>query len=432
MAVYKVPQDVEAEDKLIGPLTFKKAILAGVMLMLLGLAWVLLRIPPRPFWSLIPLPFAAAFGILAFYPSKDQPVEIILAAKIRFALKPRRRIWDQRGVKQLVTITVPRRIERHLTKGYSEGEVSSRLLALAKTLDSRGWAVKNVSLNTFSQPAYASGPSDQRLISPSILPQTMQAPVDVQAADDILDHTSNPTAQHFDQMMNRAAETQRQTAIDRMHQASDEPAAYRAPGQPYIERPGPPPAAMAQEHVEPSAYSMQEPVEPPAARIEIRHPGTRHAVGNPTNAGFATFGATTLQAPDDDDSYQQQPEAPSQEEAEFLAKVRKQQGATNHHSSNMKRIKTPKEIENEEKQEKEHKRKSEAAKNARATGEEKSRAAKSKKHDADQAAQTSPDPSNPAILELANNDDLNIATLARQAKVATDKLDDGEVVISLR
>ena len=137
-----------------------------------------------------------------------------------------------------------------------------------------------------------------------------------------------------------------------------------------------------------------------------------------------------MQAPDDEIA--QQPEVPSQEEAEFLAKVRKQQSATSHHSSNMKRIKTPKEIENEKSKEKEHKRKTDDAKKARATSEENSQAASSKKHAVDQATQASPDPSNPAILELANNDDLNIATLARQAKVATDKLDDGEVVISLR
>lgn len=40
---------------------------------------------------------------------------------------------------------------------------------------------------------------------------------------------------------------------------------------------------------------------------------------------------------------------------------------------------------------------------------------------------------NPAILELANNDDLNVATIARQANKANGKKpDDGEVVISLR
>ena len=45
----------------------------------------------------------------------------------------------------------------------------------------------------------------------------------------------------------------------------------------------------------------------------------------------------------------------------------------------------------------------------------------------DQPATT---PVDPAIINLANNDDLNVETIARQAK--KDMPDDGEVVISLR
>ena len=40
-------------------------------------------------------------------------------------------------------------------------------------------------------------------------------------------------------------------------------------------------------------------------------------------------------------------------------------------------------------------------------------------------------PVDTAIINLANNDDLNIATLARQANKVQEHLDDGEVVISL-
>lgn len=420
MSVYKVPQDVEAEDKLIGPLTFRKAAFAGVMAAALATAYFMGRIPPKPFWALLPMPIAFAFGLLAFFPSKDQPVEVLLIAKIRFMFKPRRRIWDQRGVKQLVTITVPRREHRQLTKGYSENEVSSRLSALAKTLDSRGWAVKNVNLNTFSQPAYASGPSDQRLISPSILPQAMpvggvrvHAADDIQAADDILDHVSNPVAQHFDTMMTRAAETQRRTAIDRMHQAVQETPEFHIPTQQPLQPANKPQAehAVKSPHVTKHSEHSERAGHTPAPQ---HTESGRHAVGNPQNAGYATFGATTLQTPEEGTTSPQS--APNADEAEFLAHVHRQQSSANHPSGNMKRIKTPKEIEAEERA-KQQKAEAEAA----ARTEEKNK-----------QAQPSPDTTNPAILELANNDDLNIATLARQAKVATDKQDDGEVVISLR
>jgi hypothetical protein len=51
-------------------------------------------------------------------------------------------------------------------------------------------------------------------------------------------------------------------------------------------------------------------------------------------------------------------------------------------------------------------------------------------HEKKAQAPTQPAPT-PAIMDLAHNDDLNVATIARQAKKETDK-DDGEVVISLR
>jgi hypothetical protein len=41
-------------------------------------------------------------------------------------------------------------------------------------------------------------------------------------------------------------------------------------------------------------------------------------------------------------------------------------------------------------------------------------------------------PVNPDILRLANNDDLNVSTLAREANRSSELNDDGEVVISLR
>ncbi len=378
MSVYKVPQDVEAEDKLIGPLTFRKAIYAGVAALGIGAAYMLLRIPPRPFWALLPTPVIVAFLTLAFFPSKDQPVEVILMAKIRFALKPRRRIWDQRGVKQLVTVMAPRHTEQQLTKGFSGDEVSSRLSALARTLDSRGWAVKNVSLNTYSQPVYASGPSDQRLISPSILPQSSTTQhIDVRPADDIMDHANNPIAQHFDQMMTKAAEDQRRTAIDRMHQAANETPSFKIPDQPVTGK-----AAHAAPHVDlPSRYTN-----------DPQH--------------YATFGATTI-----GDAAQHSTASTDQpitnEEAELLEQIKAHPQTNARPGAHMKRVKTSKEVAAEEAQ------KAQAAAEAAAK------------------AEASPLPSNPAILNLANNDDLNIATLARQAEATAGKLGDDEVVISL-
>ena len=120
----------------------------------------------------------------------DQPTELWALAKIRFYMKPRKRIWDQSGAKELVTITVPKKIEVQRTDGLSQMEVRSRLKRLGATLDSRGWATKNILANptaaqTFMPGITVGGDSD-RLVPMSSMPQPVPDN-DITAADDMLD-----------------------------------------------------------------------------------------------------------------------------------------------------------------------------------------------------------------------------------------------------
>ena len=85
MAVYKVPQDVEADDKLIGPFSFRQFIYLIIVAMASALAWGLgqLFIP----LAIIPLPLILFFGAIALPLRKDQPMEIYMAAMWSFLLK---------------------------------------------------------------------------------------------------------------------------------------------------------------------------------------------------------------------------------------------------------------------------------------------------------------------------------------------------------
>src|SRR6186997_950947 len=105
MAVYKVPQDVEADDKLIGPFSFRQFIYLIIVAISGVLAWALaqLFIP----LAIIPLPIIIFFGALALPLRKDQPMEIYLAAIVSYYLKPHRRLWVADGVQSLVEITAP-------------------------------------------------------------------------------------------------------------------------------------------------------------------------------------------------------------------------------------------------------------------------------------------------------------------------------------
>lgn len=219
MAVYKVIQDVEAEDKLLGPLTLKQFIFALICCGFMFAAFLMVKTFGTIFATIPFLPFIAVSGVLAAPIGKDQPTDIWLAARIRYYIKPRKRIWDQNGIKNLVNITVPKKIEHTYSDNLSQGEVKSRLSALADTLDSRGWAIKNLSINMDNNPAYAyaTDGGNNRLIDPSSLPQSNQI-FDEKIEDDIL-AIQNPTAQQFDTSLEQSTSAIKQEAIKNMQQA---------------------------------------------------------------------------------------------------------------------------------------------------------------------------------------------------------------------
>jgi len=81
------------------------------------------------------------------------------------------------------------------------------------TLDTRGWAIKNVDVNLSVPEVQArnAAPSD-RLVGSGGVPRQMPV-VDVHAADDILDEKHNPTAQKFDALMQKAADDRRHSLL---------------------------------------------------------------------------------------------------------------------------------------------------------------------------------------------------------------------------
>jgi hypothetical protein len=243
MATYKLIQDIEAEDHILGPLTLRQFIFGLVGAFLWYLSFIIfvkhvyfgliITLPPALFATFFTIPFG-----------RDQPTEIWALAKLRFLFKPRRRIWDQSGMKELVTITVPKKVERILTKGFSQSEVESRLKALANTLDTRGWAVKNINANAYA-PANRFGQSNSdRLIDIGVAPEEVPG-YDAQASDDILDVTSNPVAQQFQTMINQSTKAHRQHIVDEMNEIKSAGQGQGQPGagsQPAGWFMGPPPA----------------------------------------------------------------------------------------------------------------------------------------------------------------------------------------------
>lgn len=141
MAVYKVPQDVEADDKLIGPFSFRQFIYLIVVAISGAGAWGLstIFIP----LAIIPMPFILFFAVLALPLRKDQPMETYLTAVVQFYfLKSRKRLWQPDGIDSFVTIIPPKDADKIRTKNLSEDEATNRLGYLANLVDSHGWSVR--------------------------------------------------------------------------------------------------------------------------------------------------------------------------------------------------------------------------------------------------------------------------------------------------
>mgnify|MGYP000093472797 FL=1 len=132
MAVYKVPQDVEADDKLLGPFSFKQFIFLIIAVGMVALAWGLFSVLPP--LAIIPVPIALFFGALALPLRKDQPMEVYLAAVISFILKPKQRLWRADGIERMVEVIAPRIEEKQYSKGYDQAEVNRRLSYLATSV----------------------------------------------------------------------------------------------------------------------------------------------------------------------------------------------------------------------------------------------------------------------------------------------------------
>jgi len=371
-------QDIEAEDHILGPLSLRQFIFA--LFCALSVYICVIAVGKHMTFVLIPfVPVALFCGFFAVPWGGEQPTEIWALAKLRFLFKPRRRIWDQSGVKELVTITVPKKIEPILTNGLSQNEVKSRLHALANTLDSRGWAVKGVDLNTYSYPDPLAQMSTDRLISmDSMVPQQVPS-YDIHPADDMLDEAANPVAQQFEQMIARSEEVHRQQLINQLNDPTPPP----APPPPARSSYQPPAQHTDYWFMNPSAAAVPRPVTPPLSNAQLQMPGS----GSLVTAG-----------------------PPSVDEAALVSQLkanRSSQHVADTHLTTLYPLGDPR--------------------NPQTAQLNKPQPAPAPPP----AAPSVPAP-DPAILSLASNNDLNVATLQREANRAKhEESQDGEVVISL-
>ena len=140
MAQYKVPQDVEADDKLIGPFSFRQFVYLLIAAGLVALAVGLFQL--FPILAILPILPALLFVVLALPLKKDQPMETYLAAIVSYYLKPRTKVWMPGQRETVIQITAPKIVEENRTRDISEEEATHRLSFLADIVDTEGYAIK--------------------------------------------------------------------------------------------------------------------------------------------------------------------------------------------------------------------------------------------------------------------------------------------------
>ena len=205
MGQYKVPQNVEAEDKILGPLTFRQFIYA-----LMGFGWgaicfALLHGLPAVL-IIIGFPPTMLFMLLAFYTRDGQNFEQLLIAMVGFFAASRRRLWVKEDVAE--TFHIEATVHAAEITQRNPAQVLSELEKLATLIDSRGWNKPQVPENNVAMPTIQ---HEDRIIAPPPPPHAPDEP-----KTDMLDLERSPLAQNLAELLREAADDVREEARAQM------------------------------------------------------------------------------------------------------------------------------------------------------------------------------------------------------------------------
>ncbi|MEI7819098.1 MAG: PrgI family protein [bacterium] len=233
MSQYKVPQNVESEDKLIGPLSMKQFIYAVIGLAWGGIWYTIFRaagIPGLFIAILIIIPVSGFMFLLAFGRREEQSFENYLIALIRFSVMPRKRTWmKDTGISKSIIDAPPPPPPVQMTQA-DYAKIQGRLKQLAMVVDSRGHAKSDVYQQ--ADPNNQAAQFSQRVFTPQNL-QGDFMPSQLEQGDDILSNTeSGGRVEEVGVMLQSMEHDVRNQALQTMTQAIRDPQSVQTPAQP--------------------------------------------------------------------------------------------------------------------------------------------------------------------------------------------------------
>jgi hypothetical protein len=165
---FLVPQNIDLEDKVIGPLTLRQFIylLVGGMV---DYVW----------YVALPFSFFLIFGLIttiialvfAFVKVQDQPFQKFIQSFVLYLLKPKIRVWQKDAKKPHIIRANPKpnqEVQPHKIVTKTE------LTRVAKMLDTHGWDTK-------SQTDMARRAKSAQVVKPKMTATVQKEPVDILA-----------------------------------------------------------------------------------------------------------------------------------------------------------------------------------------------------------------------------------------------------------
>lgn len=132
-----VPQYIDVEDKIAGPLTAKQL---GWMIALGIILLILWNMVPFPVFFILGVPLLIIFLALAFFRPYGQPLGSFIFFGVTYLFRPKIYVWKR--VPQNV-VSVPQKIQSKETVSVDKHLTSQSLSDLAKLLDSEGSATND-------------------------------------------------------------------------------------------------------------------------------------------------------------------------------------------------------------------------------------------------------------------------------------------------
>ena len=126
-----VPQNIDVEDKIVGPLTAKQLGWVAALGVILLIMW---NMTPKPVFFIVGFPLSILFIALAFYRPYGQPLISFIIFGIMYFFRPKVYFWKRTPQKD-VSEQKKQIAENHLVK---KQVTSESLKELAMLLDSEG------------------------------------------------------------------------------------------------------------------------------------------------------------------------------------------------------------------------------------------------------------------------------------------------------